>query len=233
MTLGYPKRWLAYFDILGFSKMVENSALKENPFMVAELYDAALQEASSDSAFSEAEKHNKISRVHFSDTFIFYSEGEEKAAYAWIQLVSKNFIRRCLMKEIPFRGAIAYGDFYANREKGIYFGNALNEAYVTAESQDWIGLILTDSAQRKTKEYGLNPSHHNFPLVPVPIKEKNKKRSVKLVEFPAYSFHADKSLNQSIGFLERMKKMATKPEVKRKYQNTIDYMIKVSGVKKT
>src|ERR1700683_1186906 len=108
-----PKLWLAYFDILGFSALVEKSP---HPDFVLEIYNEAMRISQQDM------KSAGLLRLHFSDTFVFYSTEGTPKSYTWIQVVAKNFIRGCLRQYIPLRGAITFGEFYADAQKGIYFG---------------------------------------------------------------------------------------------------------------
>lgn len=223
----FPKKWLAYFDILGFSNLIEKSSFYSNPDIVLEVYDYALNEAKrSLPSLDEV----RIEREHFSDTFIFYAIDDAPSSYTWIQSIGKNFIRHCLDSDpfIPLRGAITYGEFYTDQVKSIYFGKAFIEAYKEAELQDWIGLILTDTAWKKIREYGLESSRHQFPLTDVPIK-KDATNVVIAIKRPAYSFHAE-SLDQAkrIEALEaEMVRQNVEGKDKIKYQNTIAHIKRI------
>lgn len=228
----FPKRWVACFDILGFSNLIKSSSFYSNPSIVLEVYEKALQDAKNElQTLNSTLEGTRINRLHFSDTFLFYSKDDTPESYSWIQSVAKNFIRHCLDGDpsIPLRGAIAYGEFYADQDKGIYFGEAFIEAYEGAESQNWIGLILTKTVESKVHEYGLYTSRHQFPVVNVPIKKeyKTKYMSINLftkIKHPAYSFHAE-NLEQTtrIQTLKMMKQYAEEKD-KIKYQNTIDHI---------
>ncbi|MBN2269339.1 MAG: hypothetical protein JXN61_01920 [Sedimentisphaerales bacterium] len=54
--------------------------------------------------------------------------------------------------KIALRGCLNYGRFYADRVKRIYYGTGLIEAYELAESQDWIGFVLSEKAQNRMSE---------------------------------------------------------------------------------
>lgn len=204
----FPNRWLAYFDILGFSQLIKST----HPDIILELYNEALD------LFENEKKDTGLSSLHFSDTFIFYSSDDTPESYTWIQLVASKFMHSCLKKHIPMRGAITVGEFYVDSEKGIYMGKALIEAYHEAESQDWIGLILTKSAEEKVVgKYALNPAFHNFPMVAVPKKN----------QLHAYSFKGNTTY--LVNILQQMQDKAPDKD-KVKYQNTIDHLMKQSSM---
>ena len=210
----FSNRWIAYFDILGFSALVEKAT---HPDFILEIYNEALVLSQQDVQSAG------LSRLHFSDTFIFYSTNDAPESYTWIQVVAKNFIRGCVCKYIPLRGAIAFGEFYADTTKGIFFGKALTEAYKEAESQNWIGLVLAKTAEEKVLEYELDPARHQFPIVNVPEKSKQ----------PAYDFHRNgNNVDQVLRALVEMQKSSPSKD-KSKYQNTIDYIKGRSAVATT
>jgi len=223
--IAFPERWLAYFDILGFSALIE----KHHPYFILEMYEDALKA-------SHIPQSAEINRIHFSDTFVFYSADDTPQSYAWMQSVAKNFVYTCVYKSIPLRGAIAFGEFYANEEKNIYFGKAFIEAYQEAESQDWIGLVLTKTAEARVHQYNneeeykdkINPLHHNFLLSQVPRNSKCLAGSVITKEqqsskYFVYDFHKGSNID---GVLTRLQEMqASAPQkAKKKYQNTISYI---------
>lgn len=218
----FPRRWVACFDILGFESLLNKASRYSDPNIILRVCDQAIYKARWECKTPEA----KIGVLHFSDTFVFYSLDDQGEAYTWIQSISKNFIRGCLDGHpfIPLRGAITCGEFYVNEDKTVYFGNAFIEAYKAAESQDWIGLILTKEAeQRISEEWRLISAYHQFPVVDVPIKV-SPSGEVVLKKHPAYSFHAEK-LNQGkrIGILEEeMSRVDDRYKIK--YRNTITHI---------
>src|SRR3989338_189212 len=169
--LAFPDRWIAYFDVLGWKDMVKKvQEGKMTLDFLLTIYQGALRD--SEQLLPPA----KIDHAHFSDTFIFYSMDDTDGSYAWIQSVAKNFIRRGLQNRVPFRGAIAFGGVYADRKSGSYLGPALIEAYKEAEQQDWIGLVLAETAEKKIQGYNLKPQRHQFRMVDVPTKENGSVR---------------------------------------------------------
>ena len=204
--------WIVYFDILGFSSWVQ-----DNPCFVLEQYEAALQASTvSDTVM--------VDKIHFSDTFLFYSIDNSPQAYSWLQCIAKNFMLRCIYKKIPLRGAIAHGEFYVDKSKGVYFGKALIDAYKEAESQDWVGLIIEKSAEKKiTQDYKLNPSHHNFICTKIPRNSKHNGQEEEGLQFFAYDFHGKTNIEGILSNLAAMKNDAPLKQ-KQKYDNTTSFI---------
>lgn len=220
----FSKRWIAYFDILGFRTLVQ----KENPLTILSIYDEAVLQAKRQIEFPQS-AGDEIRFGYFSDTFFFYSDDDSGRAYTWVQSIAKNFIRQCLVGEpfIPIRGAIACDEFYVDSLRNIYFGKALVEAYEWAESQDWIGLVLTKSALTKIREFDLDPSRHQFCLIDIPI---NKKHSVKDLESKsfAYNFHAEMINPANLINVLIFQEESVSVDIRPKYRNTIDYLLGIS-----
>jgi len=58
-----------------------------------------------------------------------------------------SFFQTQLNNKVFFRGAISYGEFSFSSEQTIVMGSALDEASDWYEAVDWIGIILTPSAE--------------------------------------------------------------------------------------
>ncbi|MFA5553654.1 MAG: hypothetical protein WDA68_03735 [Phycisphaerae bacterium] len=104
--------WVAYFDILGFSSMVESFPV--------EFVREKLREAQ-----KEGEQFNAICRFKFfSDSFIFYTENDSMDSFKKIWEVSAFFFMIMFAKSkiphFPMRGCLNVGRFYADEKNGIF-----------------------------------------------------------------------------------------------------------------
>lgn len=160
--------WVAYFDILGFSNMVESFPV----FFVLELYQKALQ----DSGTSNTNCKFKF----FSDSFIFYTENDSQDSLCDISAVTAIFFRGMFLKEYPMRGCLNIGQFYADEENGIFFGPALIEAHHLAEDQNWIGFVFSEETGKKFECFELTGFKSTIRLrhqkYEVPYKKEPKRR---------------------------------------------------------
>ena len=160
--------WIAYFDILGFSNMVESFPA----WFVKELYEQALK---------ETETYNKICKfIFFSDSFLFYTENNSQESLNAISTITAIFFHGMFLKEYPMRGCLNIGKFYADRENGIYFGPGLTKAYHLAEGQNWIGYIFSEEAGEKFESFESNGFRSNIRLrytkYGVPYKKPPERR---------------------------------------------------------
>ena len=85
--------------------------------------------------------------ISISDTIVILSEGDD--AYLTIKIHSEicSRILKLSMQnyKLPLRGAISYGSYSC--ENNILIGKAVDEAASWHESTDWIGVILSPTAQ--------------------------------------------------------------------------------------
>ncbi|MHC4558535.1 MAG: hypothetical protein ACYS80_14675 [Planctomycetota bacterium] len=227
--------WLAYFDILGFSNIVES--------FPAEFIREKLKEA-----LKEGEQFNAICRFKcFSDSFIFYTENDSMDSFRCVRGASAFFFRALFtgnkVPHFPMRGCLDVGEFYADEENGIFFGRVLINAYKLSEGQEWIGFVLSDKARQKlnnAESTAFKSSKYSlFQEYNVPYKEEPKRRNLlaykpysDLPNCPEYWWSAlsnmeheaflalpDEKENENIDTCSKCKKIFTK------YRNTEDYLL--------
>src|SRR4030043_26143 len=164
--------WLAYFDILGFKNEVEfadTDKYKNGEYRkehVLGICANCSEEIKLLKQFDELEE-GFVNVIWFSDTFIFYAPNDSEECLKAIEGISRLFFRthftsnwHCGADEkkkqflsgipnpihIPLRGCLNYGRFHADPDNSIYWGISLNKAHELAESQIWIGYILSEEA---------------------------------------------------------------------------------------
>ena len=152
--------WVACFDILGFKNMVsfEDDESLQITFLIED-YEKTLEHLRTS---SEAYQEGDIEYCWLSDTFVLFSRDDSARSYAVLQQAAKRFITECTYSMIPIRGAISVGHITRSEDNRSFMGKAFIDAFVYAEDQDWIGLLLTPTAIEKTSIYGLFPERHDF-----------------------------------------------------------------------
>lgn len=139
-------RWVAYFDLLGMSQALEDKRY----LAVFGAYQRAIERL----------EHMRVdhSRVHytwFSDTFVLTTTDDSGTSFTEVEQVSRWFAYFLIEAQIPLRGAIACGHMYADFENRIFIGEALVEAYLYGEAQDWVGYVLCPSATGAMERLGV------------------------------------------------------------------------------
>ena len=90
----------------------------------------------------------KVEVKSISDTIAIFTYCSEKEITAAIEIhgeLCQWLIPESIKKEIPVRGATAFGDFELG--ESIFVGKAIDEAASWHEQSDWIGVHLTPSAE--------------------------------------------------------------------------------------
>lgn len=211
----YTTRWFCYLDLLGFRQLVESHSIEQ----VLPLYERAL--AHIERAEPKATLRG-ISYAWFSDTFIIYSRTDSPEAFSHVEQAGRLFFQELLLAQIPVRGAISCGDLYSLKERGVFIGRALIEAYLYGEGQDWIGFSLTPSAVRRMDEIEL-PARRRAFYRPVPPDGVLKPNLIGPVHAFAFNNARVNGANPYLRVLKQMR-AAAPLEVAGKYDRTIAFL---------
>lgn len=140
------------------------------------------------------------------------------------------------MKEynIFFRGAISYGSFTFSKSHSMVMGDAIDEVSNWYESTNWIGIILTPSAQcayeymietnDPARPKSLAIMRRRFVECKVPMKDKYP----KICKYAYYWFKHDGNFNthldNSRAVLELFSNLKHEPLYAEKYNNAIEFI---------
>jgi hypothetical protein len=209
-------RWLGYFDLLGTSELIRSRKTEE----VLIAYKEALDH------LTRLDKRY-VYHAWFSDTFILYSEDDSAVAFSTIEQTCRWFAFALLIRGIALRGALACGEFYADRTNSLYLGAAFLEAYECGENQDWIGFILCPSSVERLDVLKLPIKERlNYVEYPVPFKRPQyQEAKVGVCILGNWIFSSDGS-NTLLPKLQQMNASQTDPLIRRKYERTIEFLIK-------
>jgi hypothetical protein len=217
----WKQRWVAYFDLLGMQRHVQESPA----ISIFCTLDEANEEFYRQRGFDQ-----NVERLWFSDTYIFFSQDDSAASFASLEATSRHFFLSLVQKGIPLRGAMAFGKLYVDKENDIFFGKALVEAYRFGEHQDWIGFLLTPSAEAQMETVKL-PARERiyYRRSKIPWKTNCEKDSEDQGHYPENLFVCEFQ-NRGAGrdfCLKALSQMEERSEVdgiKRKYQNTLGFI---------
>lgn len=138
------KRAIAYFDILGFKKKIENISIDK----LASDYKSIVRKTDGEISV----KHGKIIkrqvcfRYIFSDSiFLIAKEDTEESfidlvSYAW------RMMQLFILAGFSLRGAITYGEIHVDFDCNIFLGECIVKAVDLEKEQNWIGAVVDDSA---------------------------------------------------------------------------------------
>ena len=99
------------------------------------------------------EKTTKFKFVIMSDSIVIYSpplKSTDKIFPTQVNTlirISRNLITHFFLMQIPIRGSLSFGEYYADPENAIYCGKGLIGAYNETENQNWMGITITKSLE--------------------------------------------------------------------------------------
>jgi hypothetical protein len=217
---GNQDKWLAYFDILGFSALLEEQGL----IGALSVYEMCVDEVQ-----SHSKRYPKLSFAYFSDTFLIYGPDDSQSSMAAVEQSARWFFNILLLKRVPFRGALACGEFLAEPAQNLFIGKALVEASRLGEKYNWIGYVLTPSAVSRLEALKLPaPERLNYREWAVPFKVKGRDQQETEKRY-AYLIGASSPVNGKNQYIQVLNEMANgikSPGVTLKYHNTIEFLEK-------
>ena len=180
------KKFIAYFDILGYGERIKEKNIDEE-YVIQESLINEVKKIIKENARKRADFHT----ISFSDTHIFYTNDISENAFEMIIKSSLVFMLIAAVRKppyLPLRGVVNYGDFKADYDKAIFIGKGLREAYKLEKKQEWMGCFLTDSCYEQVKNFNTFKEFlQKFVLInyPVPLKVGSKNQYVINMEsFP-------------------------------------------------
>ena len=153
------KKFIAYFDYLGFKQFIENNDLQYQKRIIGNNF-RDIENALGQGKMKEAKigviadlKDSRINCINFSDTIVFWTNDDSEESLMEIIKVAYRFNLQTVMRFFPARGALVYGeiiyvDFKQHNDAGgLYninsvFGKGLVEAHEKAEKQHWAGTVI-------------------------------------------------------------------------------------------
>jgi hypothetical protein len=164
----------------------------------------------------------------FSDSFLLFTADDSALSFSALDSFVRQFIVSLVLHEIPVRGAMSYGYLYADAENSLYFGQALVESASVGEAQDWVGFALCKTVVDQLDVVGLSANKHlNYASWPIPFKLQQKDQCRGPIDLPAFIIGAGPSEQGQKNCRNALSTMrnGTPPEVQRKYENTLAFLV--------
>lgn len=156
----FKNRWVAYFDLLGFSRMASSNS-DFGRQLVLNVYDEVIGKLKG--VTKEATSHSApVTPVWFSDSFLMYTQGDTPLEYRAIISASKRFIEKQIWAGIPACGIIGFGELFAHAEKNVFIGKVLCDVVRLEQNLHSVGLFISEDAVKKARSYSLQPTRHGF-----------------------------------------------------------------------
>lgn len=139
------ERYVAYFDIMGFKKMLNESTNTKiyNKFVML-INDIR----------NRVQLHNRIEFTIFSDLIMIISKDKNLKSFNQLVDASLMLIQDTLKKcNWGMNGCISFGSVTYDKEKNIFLGQPIVDAYLMTEDIEFYGVIVYKTAISAVKEY--------------------------------------------------------------------------------
>jgi hypothetical protein len=134
-------RLVAFIDILGF----KNRVAEESSDQIYKTLDVMHKIRTEMEAYKD--ESSLFQTVAFSDSLLIYTRDESEKAADYFLFTIGWIVANALANRIPLKGAIAFGNFTADRKKAIYFGKPLIDAYELQDGFHMYGIVLHHTCQ--------------------------------------------------------------------------------------
>ena len=175
------RRFVAHFDMLGMSSLVEKDPdlAWEALSKLALAKEATLQECPLGLRSTGRPVADYVHSFTFSDTVILFSQSETAEDLCAITVLCSELFKDALHASIPIRGGLSLGRFLFNLDHNLFAGPALIEAYRLGEASQWLGLtIAKEVADRLAKAPAISPGVETIVEWDVPTKSGLRRRHV-------------------------------------------------------
>lgn len=241
------KTFLAFFDVLGFKEFIYNNEMEYAQRMFGNLMRDS-QTAVSGEKYIQTNsgmvvpdlKNQKVNCLHVSDSIVFWSNSDTESDFLEMVKVCYSFYWRSLQTSFPLRGCLIHGeiDFRPftienENESKFYnyslFGKGLIEGYLKAESINYAGCFIDESAIRKVEDKTINDLIYDQKICLYKIPYRDGTYSYEHVFRPIIGEHNDVSFRNSANgikrlFTDHMNGKELPDSVKLKMNNTIDFL---------
>lgn len=138
-------RFVAYFDIMGFKSMLRKYSIDEIYGQFKDLLDGIQ---------NKLKTHKLLAYSAFSDLIVVITEDDSDKSFT--QLADAALM---LMQDTFFHykwgmsGCIARGEVTYDKERNIFIGQPIVDAYLISEDIDFYGVVIHESAYDDVKKY--------------------------------------------------------------------------------
>ena len=241
------KKFIAYFDYLGFKQFIENNDLsyqKSTVNMIFRDIESALsggktKDAPQGRTFDIAKSN--INCINFSDTVVYWTNDDSKDSLRSILEVSYRFNWQAIIFCFPVRGSLVYGEIEHRDYKsesdvgGLYninsvYGKGLVKAHEKAEKQHWAGTVIDESFINKLTKKGYSVDKYLEPFAKkykVPYKNGitlPEQFVMRIVEGNLDNMSFNNQKKNIIDNFSKHNKSANSQDVQEKINNTINYL---------
>lgn len=134
-------RFVAYFDILGFKDYVFSNSTDEVHKMLVDLNKILPNDK------DEKIDESSILCTTFSDSIFIFTKSDSIAEFRnFIQFI-RRFMRNSIRRNIPLKASIAYGEIVVYKDRKIFCGKPIVNAFLLQEDLQYMGIVVHHSVE--------------------------------------------------------------------------------------
>jgi hypothetical protein len=138
-------RFISFIDIMGFKDLVLRSPHEEVYSLLTEISNIRNYIEKTTNGLEERYEDAEVDSASFSDSIILFSKNDTPASFDLLVYSTSFLFAKAIERNIPLKGAIAYGKISLNKPSQIYFGQPLINAYLLEEEMHYYGVVAHHS----------------------------------------------------------------------------------------
>lgn len=242
------KRFIAYFDYLGFKDFIEKNDLDvhiqimNNNFRdIEDAIGQGKHRQGINGGLIADLSQSTLNAINFSDTVVIWTNDDSTDSFIELLKVAHRFNHRTVTVFFPVRGMIVMDELesvaysYTNKIGGTYninsvFGKGLVKAHVQAEAQQWAGTVIGEEVIEEIRNRGVDVDEM---MAPYARRYKVPYKSPFEIPYEEYALKLVKNINDEffknvsegiVRNFSQYNKDASHPSVQEKLKNTIEYL---------
>lgn len=141
------KRYVGFLDIMGFKDMVARSNSQRIYEMMRKVNNSINRTTKYFASDIDNKSKSKVLIMTYSDSIMIYSEDDSEDSQVFFLNSIANLSEELFTQEIPFKGAVAFGNMTIDLVNSIYFGQPLIDAYELQNELNFYGIVVHSSAE--------------------------------------------------------------------------------------
>ena len=153
------KRFVAFFDIMGFKELVERNSHQDIVKKLGAL-KVTLNTMEEFGHYNRLKKKHdgEIKSITFSDSIIIFSKSDSAQDAEEIITTSSVLISMAIGQGIAIKGAISYGEITVDFDNSIFFGRPIIDAYLLHDQLQLYGMVFDHFSEEKINTMEIKPN---------------------------------------------------------------------------
>lgn len=143
-------RFVVFLDILGFKDMIYRETHESVYDKLLSIHD--LMKSLPSSVEREEGEDNMFYVSQFSDSILIISKDDSLVSFRILAFVMRHILLWLINRGIAIKGACAHGKITIDKEKSIFFGQPIIDAYLLEEDVHYYGIVCHNSFEKQVKK---------------------------------------------------------------------------------